>query len=309
MPRPYLLPLGSRSQHDSNGLLLLALVKNSPILGLVQSLGSSLDEIRLRFANVFATGVGELELRKEGPGDPYETTCSIVGDELQCWPWPEVPATHVVGNHKYSALTVLLQAPPTSNIPSSSLGQTSAPGPNPVAPTLELTLNQRVEFFQNIKVISWFPNGDLVETIEEMIVIEGENFVDSASLRCLFFVEGAGVTPLSELPALFESDTRVKCSLPPDTFRQTSKRLSLHLSLDGGQTYEQRPVGTGTMSWSLRRAPLLSGLQARDALGKPATLSTLIGRTSVLSLYIKGIHFDSAEGRDPICKFTVGGGL
>lgn len=155
---------------------------------------------------------------------------------------------------------------------------------------------------------SWFPNGDLVETIEEIIVIKGEHFVDSASLRCLYFEAGAGLTPLSALPAVFVSDTEVKCSLPPDFFRQTSQGLSLHLSLDGGQTYEQMLAGAATMSWSLKRAPLLSGLVARDALGEPATLSTLVGRTSVLTLYLKGVHLGSAEGRAPICKFSVGGG-
>ena len=139
-------------------------------------------------------------------------------------------------------------------------------------------------------------------------MIRGQYFIEDASLQCLFFEAGGSRVPLSDIPAVFVSDSEVKCSLPEDFFRQTGQRLSLHLSLDGGKTYEQMLGEGATMSWSLRRAPHLSRLVARDALGGPATLSTLIGRTPVLSLYIKGVHLGSAEGRGPICKFLVGGG-
>lgn len=52
----------------------------------------------------------------------------------------------------------------------------------------------------------------------------------------------------------------------------------------------------------------MSGLFAINELGEPATLSILVGRTSVLTLYLKGIHLTNAEGRGPICTFELGGG-
>ena len=125
----------------------MTLVSDSAILRLADALGSSLEAIRLRFANAVVADVSDLELRADVDelDEPYEAACVIAGDELQCSPWPEV--TQAVDNHKHSALTLILLAPPTLNIPSSSMGSTSALDLITTSSSLELTLDQEVEFF------------------------------------------------------------------------------------------------------------------------------------------------------------------
>ena len=72
--------------------------------------------------------------------DHYEVACSVLGEDLKCSPWPEV--TQVVDNRKHSALTLILLAPPTKDIPSSSVESTGALSLITPSSCLELALDQ-----------------------------------------------------------------------------------------------------------------------------------------------------------------------
>jgi hypothetical protein len=106
-------------------------------------------------------------------------------------------------------------------------------------------------------------------------------------------------------PPQVDSATELRCLLPEEVYASTRREVVLHLSLDGGLTFE---LMAGVMKWQLLRAPILTGLEARSELGEKCTLSQLVGRAPVLTLILTGTHIASATERDPICAFDAGGG-
>ena len=182
--QPHKLPLGptdgAEAPLSSDRVLTLQLVPNSALLGLLDSLEAPLEAIMLRFSNIVLETSGSdatdadtsrLELRAavDGLDAPplYEIACSLEGEELKCSPWPLVD--RVFEAQASSPLSLVLQTP------------LNAEG------KLVLALDQHVEFFENIQVEDWSPQGTLLETIDRFVSITGQGFTNSMALECLFF--------------------------------------------------------------------------------------------------------------------------
>jgi len=221
-----------------------------------------------------------------------EIECLASGGSLSCSPWPYVTAADP--GHLRSALTLALTTP---------LNQ---PGGR-----IELHLGQAVEFFQNIQVVAWSPSDSLLEAVADWVTVDGLDFVDVAALECLYFEVGLEASgPSERVPAKWLDGNRVLCRVPATLFRQTALAVTLHLSLDGGRTLEAMAgaAAGSSMQFSLRRAPQLTRARAYTASGDAVSKSMFVGRPEVLTLQLEGVHFLSAVGRGPVCKFTADSG-
>ena len=296
-PSPQRVPLAAANTAPvpaAERELLLPLVEDSAILGLLASLGEPLGAARLRFQNVVVVGPAAYELMASATvaaltsPELLEVDCVASRGSLRCSPWPYVTATDP--GHLTSALSLALSTPLNSP-----------------AGRIELHLSQELEFFPNIMVSAWSPAGSLLQTVDNWVTVEGSDFVEEAALECLYYEVGLeALGPSERAPAKWEGGSRVQCHVPASLFKQTALEVALHLSRDGGRTLEAM-VGAAlgdTMQFSLRRAPQITRARAFTASGEPVSKSLFVGRPEVLTLRLEGIHLDSAEGRDPVCKFT-----
>lgn len=243
---PRRLPLissGGASKPEGSRVMSMSLLAGSPIQGLLTRLGAPLGGVILRFSNVVVSVGGAPKQLRADVADLasptlYDAACAVQGELLRCSPWPYVD--EVIGDQTASALTLVIQTPLN------------------VLEQLEYALGQSVEFFTNVEVQVWTPTDSLLESVDSAVAITGASFLDSSALQCLWYEDGAsGLFLVSMLPAKYISSTLIECSISNSLFNQTGLQTVLHLSLDGGMTYEfMAGAASGlTMRFSLLRAP------------------------------------------------------
>jgi hypothetical protein len=142
-------------------------------------------------------------------------------------------------------------------------------------------------------VVGWSPQNYLLETVDTAVSITGHGFRDTRELECIFsqLTILYGPQRLSAQPAEFSSVEQIRCIVPSFLWKQDVQQVNLQITFDGGHTF---PIDTA-MTFTLSRAPQLTKLVARSAINTPATPSQLVGRPSVLRIYLKGTHLLSAN--------------
>ena len=90
-----------------------------------------------------------------------------------------------------------------------------------------------------MQVSGWTPVGHLVEEVHSKVVITGSNFPISSDFKCLWYGNGREMQdPMVVTSARLVSSSECYCQLESDLFGQVPSPATLHLTLDGGKTYE-----------------------------------------------------------------------